>query len=1078
MRTTKLNGIMLAMVLAGQVHAISVDFYDEQQNNSSMTGIRLRINNDSNAPIANAKVRYYFHRSSSAPYAVDSYYIAGATMTVNDVNSELAYVELSVPSVPVGYYPDMAGFSLALHDESWGAWNKGLDYSYQLTSTMLENAKVVLLSGDDVIFGEAPDAVVVPETGKLKISGIRFSENAWIEIKNVSNVDAVLADYQLVNTNGDVFALGTGTLAAGEVLRICENQAACANFTNALVVPNFGWDDVGEAILKKDASMVSYVAWGEAGANASDASNAGLWNDPMDYFHAEEQSQVYGLSYTKNAFFRLKAKKSGAKMEDWFSFTSNDSPVESASSPNPIKLSANKPVIKYIPGDNGVLFSWVPVENTESYRIVIFDANQNVVYDEVTQETAVSVPLAQGNYSWAVYGSDSFNDDSRCPEVNGVMRCHALEHIGIEQANINTNIYKKLDVEEIAARRDTRLLDLAWLGDTPKHSWDRPNLDAANYDAHEANRCWAVAIELMNHYYGGNLTQDEIVFKAKFKKDEPLLSALDMEGGVMTVDPVTKELVLDPVSGDPIGDLPETMKWALKVDRLNYGAGAPSYATVKNAIDNNRLVYVGIPQHAMVIYGYVGDASNYAFYYAFVSNNGIFGNSLIEDTPITEYFIPDVQYGNVEMSDYRVGYDSDSDGITNFDEIYRFNTDPSNADSDNDGIEDKREIFEYTWKANDGCFNCGPLKDIQAKADKNKNDVRAEHDPDDDGDGIEDGLKGKDMVVTMDVPGDYTIFGREYVTINDNAKCYDTPYESNSYCNLASSDENKFAYNISYRPITIGARAHVGNVDFYNMPFNSAFPGEHRTSMLRNSSVVHGDVNIYGVSMGYLIQHMEEYKAIGDMDAFLSTVDPTEYLSRQNNAVVEGSVNMKNQSAWTQEYTYAYSSEMPEIPDSKVKVVRNGETYHLKDGDEFYNLRVESGATLIIEPGEMFVYHTFQIEPNSTVRFAEPGKGTVLHTNGSIIWRNYKSEPATNTQYWTNVAKGFKLAHHSSKAVYFEGMWAGTIFAPKAKIIMGQTVKTIYGRILGRDVVVHQFAKIFRVDFAPTDVMQIAYLAD
>ena len=102
----------------------------------------------------------------------------------------------------------------------------------------------------------------------------------------------------------------------------------------------------------------------------------------------------------------------------------------------------------------------------------------------------------------------------------------------------------------------------------------------------------------------------------------------------------------------------------------------------------------------------------------------------------------------------------------------------------------------------------------------------------------------------------------------------------------------------------------------------------------------------------------------------------------------------------------------------------------------------------------------------------------MLHTNGSIIWRNYKSEPATNTQYWTNVAKGFKLAHHSSKAVYFEGMWAGTIFAPKAKIIMGQTVKTIYGRILGRDVVVHQFAKIFRVDFAPTDVMQIAYLAD
>ena len=1068
MRTTKLNGIMLAMVLAGQVHAISVDFYDEQQNNSSMTGIRLRINNDSNAPIANAKVRYYFHRSSSAPYAVDSYYIAGATMTVNDVNSELAYVELSVPSVPVGYYPDMAGFSLALHDESWGAWNKGLDYSYQLTSTMFENAKVVLLSGDDVIFGEAPDAVVVPETGKLKISGIRFSENAWIEIKNVGNVDAVLADHQLVNTNGDVFALGTGTLAAGEVLRVCENQAACANFTNALVVPNFGWDDVGEAILKKDASMVSYVAWGEAGANASDASNAGLWNDPMDYFHAEEQSQVYGVSYTKNAFFRLKAKKSGAKMEDWFSFTSNDNPVESASSPNPIKLSANKPVIKYIPGDNGVLFSWVPVENTESYRIVVFDANQNVVYDEVTQNTFVSLPLTQGHYSWAVQGSDE-HEYTCIPTPDGGCQYDIFE-FDLEDAHINTSIEKKLNVEKIAARRDTKLLDLAWLGDTPKHSWDRPNLDARTYDAHEANRCWAISIEVMNHFYGGNLTQDEIVFKAKFDEDEPLLSALDMGGGTVLIE--NGHTALDPVTGEPMGEEPSTLMWALNVTSLNYGEGAPSYATVKNAIDNNKLVMVDIPGHAMVIYGYIGDADNYAFHYAFITNDGVFGTSASITSPINRYYIPDVQYGTVKMSDYRVGYDSDSDGITNFDEIYRFNTDPSNADSDNDGIEDKREIFEYTWKANDGCFNCGPLKDIQAKADKNKNNIRAEHDPDD------DGLKGKDMVITMDVPGDYTIFGREYVTINDNAKCYDTPYESNSYCNLASSDENKFAYNISYRPITIGARAHVGNVDFYNMPFNSAFPGEHRTSMLRNSSVVHGDVNIYGVSMGYLIQHMEEYKAIGDMDAFLSTVDPTEYLSRQNNAVVEGSVNMKNQSAWTQEYTYAYSSDMPEIPDSKVKVVRNGETYHLKDGDEFYNLRVESGATLIIEPGEMFVSHNLQIESNSTVRFAEPGKGTVLHTNGSIIWRNYKSEPATNTQYWTNVAKGFKLAHHSSKAVYFEGMWAGTIFAPKAKIIMGQTVKTIYGRILGRDVVVHQFAKIFRVDFAPTDVMQIAYLAD
>lgn len=175
------------------------------------------------------------------------------------------------------------------------------------------------------------------------------------------------------------------------------------------------------------------------------------------------------------------------------------------------------------------------------------------------------------------------------------------------------------------------------------------------------------------------------------------------------------------------------------------------------------------------------------------------------------------------------------------------------------------------------------------------------------------------------------------------------------------------------------------------------------------------------------------------------------------------------------EFTYAYSAPMPLISESQTKVVQGGETYRLKDGDGFSELRVESGSTLIIEPGEMFIDKKLQIEPNATIRFAEPGKGTVLHTNGDIIWRTYNSESASNTLYWSNVARGFKLAHHSSKQFYIEGLWAGTIYAPKAKVVMGQVNKTIYGRILGRDVVVHQNSNVYRVDFNPTDASQVAY---
>ena len=40
--------------------------------------------------------------------------------------------------------------------------------------------------------------------------------------------------------------------------------------------------------------------------------------------------------------------------------------------------------------------------------------------------------------------------------------------------------------------------------------------------------------------------------------------------------------------------------------------------------------------------------------------------------------------------------DSDNDGITDFDEIYRFGTNPNLADSDTDGVNDKDEIYSYT----------------------------------------------------------------------------------------------------------------------------------------------------------------------------------------------------------------------------------------------------------------------------------------------------------------------------------------------------------------------------------------------
>lgn len=1057
----KLNSMVLAIALASQSFAVSVDFYDEQQNNPSATGIRLRINNDSNVPINNAKLRYYFHRTSQ-PYVVDGYYIPNTTLSTNNVNDTLAYLELDIPSVPAGYFPDIAGFSLALHNNDWSSRDKSRDYSYQTSSMLTENMKVVLLSGENVLFGESPIAQTVLEPGILKISGLKFSDSAWLEIKNVGASTAALSDYRLVNANDSVFSLGNDSLAVNEVLRICQNQAACGEVSKTLVNSVFGWDSIGEAILKKDSSMASYVAWGEPGLHAAAAVNAGVWTDSLEYFPAESHVQQYNADYIKNTFFRLRPNKSGMDTGDWFSFTSNDNPAEDVSVPLPIKTSANQPVYKLIPGENDVLFSWLPVDGVNSYRVIVRDQNGNDIHNLNTLSTSVTLSLAPGNYSWTVIGEELFNVNAN------FLMTFSVESVG----NIDTKVSKQLDIQQIKARRDTYMLNLGYLENTNYWSWDRPNLESKRIEPHEYLRCWAIAIEAMNHFYGGNLTQDEIVYKTKFKEAEPLLSPFYRDGA-------TKEETI------------ETLKWALNIsnfDDLNYGEGEPSYETVRNAIDHGKgkPILVSIPKHDKLIYGYVGDADNYVLYYAFVDNDGNVGNSLENNTPIEYYFIPNAIHGNVKMSDNRIHMDSDGDGVTNFEEEERFHTNPYNADSDNDGIEDKREIYNYTIRAGEGnTFTnreiggdvykcrlidddghesrnpiCREAYDISVTANRNNNDYNTERDPDDNGDGIEDGLlnyciKTHSRLENMDIPGDYTIFGREYVAINDNVKCYNTQNTSNVYCNIASSDEDIFSYGISYSPISIGARAHVGNFDFCNRgSYAKDYPNTREKTILRSHAIVHGVINAYVEN---------------------ALTNASEYITMQNGSSIEGGVSLKIKSNWPNNFIYAYSSGMPSIPETQIKIVQNGETYHLKDGDQFKILKVQSGGTLIVEPGEMFVDSVLQVDANATIRFAEPGKGTILHTNGQIIWHTYNSEPTTNTQYWINVAKGFKLAHHSSQKFYLEGMWAGTVYAPKAKVVLGQVTKTIYGRFLARDVVVHQFAKVYRVDFDPTDAMQVSY---
>lgn len=114
-----------------------------------------------------------------------------------------------------------------------------------------------------------------------------------------------------------------------------------------------------------------------------------------------------------------------------------------------------------------------------------------------------------------------------------------------------------------------------------------------------------------------------------------------------------------------------------------------------------------------------------------------------------------------------------------------------------------------------------------------------------------------------------------------------------------------------------------------------------------------------------------------------------------------------------------------------------------------------------INPGHIYVGN-IQLESGSLLEFLEPGRETVVHAEGSFIWRT-----TLINEDRALVARGFKLIQYGEQPMFVEGQWAGTIHAIRAHLILGQTIKELHGRFLGNMVTVHQNTDVYRVDFNP-----------
>jgi len=303
----------------------------------------------------------------------------------------------------------------------------------------------------------------------------------------------------------------------------------------------------------------------------------------------------------------------------------------------------------------------------------------------------------------------------------------------LESAPGSLSVYKHLPIEWQLQRKDTSMLCLEGLYEYDvSNPWDSEH---SSHDIHGKGYCARATLAMLASYYGSNLTQDRISFE--FYKGGPPEGDLGHDRGPTEYSEVER-----------------VNEWALGLD-LDMIIEKPSFEQIIKWINNDQPIYGIFPskneewRHASLIIGYL--------HFPTLEEDIEFLRVL--DPFEKERWVP---YNEYDIDAYMVGpsgpdgalnarmeedddwdgniiadtiEDSDSDGIVDFDEIYRFGTNHLGVDSDNDGVPDKAEIRSYIFD------NDGERLSVSWGPDFDGDGIRTELDPDSDGGGAPDGCE-------------------------------------------------------------------------------------------------------------------------------------------------------------------------------------------------------------------------------------------------------------------------------------------------------------------------------------------------
>lgn len=659
--------------------------------------------------------RYEVHRSRApyfepgeASFVEDVYPAGGGTLAYSDAG-RAATADYFYAVVPIG-----------IGSDAYPVSNRVGIFNFDLSGRTYDPQACDSLFINEVMFAPAAGGV------------------EWVELKNGGIAPIHVAGCGLTDEDENWYVLPEALpdMPAGAFLVVLfDGQGAAADdldfSDNVATVHSQPWlvdifeDGADQAALYSPppyaiSGIISFVAWGaDPGPDDDVAVIAGVWGEGLYKDLREIGDETPLPVHPGRSLGLLPGGADSFSPDNWVHYQAAET---TQGQDNLIPTIAGYDPVSGATIDSATFaIGWSAVEGASAYHFQM-DNNSDFSspeYDLMLDGSAFvpNTPVPEGKYHWrvAVIQNGQAGYWSAPAEINSLTFTGTA---GTAAAPVAASA-KVLGIQWKLQRKDTGMACRAGDHETGAAPWDAPHPTTGSPKPHGSNYCERASVSMLASYYGGQLSQDRIAYR------DYQGTSNDLGHGLTNI------------------NINTTLQWAgIPYQRVG---GKPTFAQVKAWIENNQPFITLRPGHFRVIDGYSeiedlsGGPTQYWVHLLDPWNNArwVMWNS---DATTTVWVGPSGPGGapNVRSDEDEDGDgvpdtldDSDGDGLVDFDERYRFSTDPLSPDKDGDGVPEKADMRGYVFN------DAGQYK--PRAADWDRDGLPKERDADNDGGGCPDG---------------------------------------------------------------------------------------------------------------------------------------------------------------------------------------------------------------------------------------------------------------------------------------------------------------------------------------------------